>query len=71
MRCVMGPRVCVMWARVIGSVAISVHVETWDSRKKRPDCERVRKPVPKAMEDEMRYVEALEGDCVLVVLPSP
>ena len=26
--CVMGPRACVMWERVIGSVAINVHVET-------------------------------------------
>ena len=67
MRCVMGPRVCEMWARVIGSVAISVHVETWDRREKSPDCERARKPVPKAMEEEMRYVEALERDGVLVV----
>ena len=56
-----------MWARVIGSVAIRVYVETWDRREKSPDCERARKPVPKAMEEEMRYVEALERNCVLVV----
>ena len=67
MRCVIGPRDCVMWARVTGRVAMRVHVETWDRREKRPDCERARKPVPNAMEDEMRYEEALECRWVLVV----
>ena len=60
MTCVTGPRDCVMWVRVIGRVAMRVHVETWERRERRPDCERARKLVPKAMEEEMRYDEALE-----------
>ena len=59
MTCVIGPRDCVMWARVIGRVAMRVHVEIWERRERRPDCERARKPVPKAMEDEMRCDAAL------------
>ena len=60
MMCMIGQRDRVMWARVIGKVAIRVHVETWERRERRPDCERARKPVPKAMEDEMRCDVALE-----------
>ena len=60
MTCVIGPRDCVMWARVIGRVAMRVHVETWERRERGPDCERAKKPVPKAMEDEMRCAVALE-----------
>ena len=48
-------------------MAVSVHVETWERRERSPDCKIARKPVPKAMEEEMRYAEALERDCVLVV----
>ena len=57
-----------MWARVIASVAINVHVETGDSEENSPHCESARKPVPKAMAEEMRYVEALERDGVLLVM---
>ena len=49
-----------MWARVIGRVAMRAHVETWERRERRPDSERARKPVPQAMEDEMRCDMALE-----------
>ena len=56
-----------MWATVMGSVAMRIHVDTRDKRKKSPDWERARKPVPNAMEDEMRYEEALECRWVLVV----
>ena len=60
MMCVIGPRACVMWARVIGRVAMRVQVETWERRERRPDCDSARKPVPKAIEDEMRCEVALE-----------
>ena len=49
---------------MIGSVAIRTQVETCDRNEKRPDCERARKLVPKAMADEMRCAEALEQGCV-------
>ena len=45
---------------MIGNVAMRIQVETWDRSERRPDCERARKLVPKAMEEEMRYEEALE-----------
>ena len=60
MMCVVDPRERVEWARVVGRVAMRVHVETRDKREKRPDCERARKPVPNAMEDEMRCAVALD-----------
>ena len=44
----------------MGRVAMSVQVETWDSKERRPDCESARKPVPKAIEDEIRCAVALE-----------
>ena len=56
-----------MWARVIGRVAMRIRVETCDRREKSPDWERARKPVPNAIEDEMRYAEALECRWVLVM----
>ena len=60
-----------MWARVIGSVAISVHVETWDSKERRPDCDGARNPVPKAMAEEVICVVALEGGGSAECAPSP
>ena len=60
-----------MCARVMGSVAISVQVETWDSKERRPDCDSARKPVPKAMAEEMICVVALEGGGSAECAPSP
>ena len=44
----------------MGNVAMRIQVETWDRSENRPDWERARKLVPKAMEKEIRYEEALE-----------
>ena len=44
----------------MGSVAMRTQVVTWDRSANRPDCERARKAVPKAIDDEMIVDEALE-----------
>ena len=55
---------------MMGNVAMSVQVETWDSKVRRPDCDSARKPVPKAMAEEAMCVVALEGggfvECALL-----
>ena len=60
MRRAMGPRRCASCARVMGRVAMRIQVDTCARNEKRPDCERARIPVPKAMEDEIMCVVALE-----------
>ena len=50
----MGPRMYVKWAAVMGSVAMRIQVETWDSSDKSPDWESARKLVPNAMEEEIK-----------------
>ena len=54
----------------MGKVAMRMQVETWARSEKRPDCDRARMPVPKAMEDEMRCAEVLEegSACLLLLL---
>ena len=64
----MGPRKWASRARVIGKVAIRIQVATWDRSDKRPDCERARKLVPKAIEKDIKYEVALECGCVALQL---
>ena len=48
---------------------MSIQVDTCARNERRPDCERARIPVPKAMEDEMRCAEVLEqGNACLLLL---
>ena len=46
-----------------------IQVDTCARNEKRPDCERARIPVPKAMEDEMICAVVLEwGNAYLLLL---
>ena len=64
--CVMGPSICVMWASVIGKVAMRVHMDTWASSERSPDRNAASSPVPNATNDEIRCVVAL--DCTASVV---
>ena len=44
----------------MGKVAIRIQVDTCAENERRPDCERARIPVPKAIEDEMMCAVVLE-----------
>ena len=47
----------------MGSVAMRTQVVTWDRSANRPDCERARKAVPKAIDEDIMLDVALE--CVI------
>ena len=55
----------------MGSVAMRIQVVTWDRSDKRPDCERARKLVPKAIEEEIKCEVAFECGCVGLQLTVP
>ena len=46
-----------------------IQVNTCAKNEKRPDCERARMPVPKAIDDEMMSAVVLEwaGACLLLM----
>ena len=53
----------------MGKVAMRIQVDTCARSEKRPDCERARMPVPKAIDDEMMCAVVLEcvGACLLLM----
>ena len=55
----------------MGKVAIRIQVITWDKSARSPDWERARKLVPKAIEEEIKCVVALECGCVILQLRVP
>ena len=66
MYCVVGPSICARCAIVTGSVAMRVHVDTWDSNDSSPDCDAARKLVAKTMDDETTCEYAPDDECTLV-----
>ena len=52
----------------MGRVAVRIQAVTWDRSDRRPDCERARKLVPKAIEKDIKYEVALECGCVALQL---
>ena len=55
----------------MGRVAVRIQVVTWDRSDRRPDCERARKLVPKAIEEEIKCEVAFECGCVGLQLTVP
>ena len=66
MYCAMGPNVCARCAMVTGSVAMRVHVETWDSNVSNPDCVAARKLVAKMMDDDATCEYGTDGEHTMV-----
>ena len=51
---------------VTGSVAIRVHLETWDNYESSPDCDAARRLVAKMMDDEATCEYAPDDECAMV-----